>query len=117
MWQLRLCGAVIVMSCRVGPWYTSLPTTYSCTSTTPDSRETTLQPSDRTLQVHAWRSYHVQPDPVAMNRAHPSYPPTAGLMATNYTISHARDQARDGNEADDPATTAGAASQTDGHAR
>jgi len=40
-------------------------------------------------QVHAWRSYHVQPNPIAMNRAHPGYPPTAPLMSTNYSLSHA----------------------------
>ena len=40
-------------------------------------------------QVHAWRAYHVQPNPIAMNRAHPGYPPTESLMRTNYAVSHA----------------------------
>ena len=38
--------------------------------------------------MHAWRAYHVQPNPIAMNRAHPAYPPTESLMRTNYSVSH-----------------------------
>ena len=49
----------------------------------------TLPLTPNSLQVHAWRSYHVQPNPIAMNRAHPGYPPTAPLMSTNYSLSHA----------------------------
>ena len=43
----------------------------------------TLPLTPNSLQVHAWRSYHVQPNPIAMNRAHPGYPPTAPLMSSN----------------------------------
>ena len=58
------------------------------------TRTLTLTPTlTRTLtrcdrQVHAWRAYHVQPNPIAMNRAHPGYPPTESLMRTNYAVSH-----------------------------
>lgn len=41
-------------------------------------------------QVHAWQQYHVQPNPITMNRAHPAHPPYATLSNSNHLISFGR---------------------------